>query len=127
MNQPSDLTQQIPSAQRCEPGSFPLRLANFPAINESSLGNIDPQAEVVKWVAAFNKVYSITLMKLGRLISITDSQNKQWHCRDVPCRILLAGSPLLNLGVSYTSRAYEDCILAPGNKGVSNQVNGSRY
>jgi len=55
MNQLSDPAQRVSSAQRCEPGSFPLRLANLPAVDESSLGGIDPHKEVTKWVANFNE------------------------------------------------------------------------
>ena len=58
MIQLSNSTHQIPSAERCEPGSFPLHLADLPNIDVAPSSNIDPQKEVTKWVTNFNEVYS---------------------------------------------------------------------
>lgn len=44
---------EINSANRCEPGSFPLRMARFPSVTK--LESIDANIVAAKWVEVFNK------------------------------------------------------------------------
>jgi hypothetical protein len=55
----SVLTQtpvDVPSAERCEPGSFPLRTACFPTVKQSD--SVDADAVAAQWVDSFNKALS---------------------------------------------------------------------
>lgn len=41
------------SAERCEPGSFPLHTANFPSLEEPA--SVDANSIAATWVDSFNK------------------------------------------------------------------------
>jgi hypothetical protein len=71
-------TQQISSAERCEPGSFPLHLANFPSAPKPE--SIDAKKVVAEWVDLFNK--TITSPDLGGIskLFLTESYWRDQLC-----------------------------------------------